>query len=514
VPAADEDGSKPKPVEAPSPEERPTSIDDETTPELMSIEAPSLERIPAPDIDETSTPSAVRLKGGARPIKISQIDIPDHLREPETSRTPPVPRPNEEPGSTRPAIERISAPKEPVSTKPGASLKVVDRSKTPVTKPPSERASQPVEGPVKEKGAPASSRETTIRMEKEASAKKSRNKSTHFKVAFVIFLAVLLLFWYYGIHMKDSDGDGVPDRLDAFPHDSTETKDSDGDNWGDNHDMFPFDPLEWTDLDGDGHGDNSDLYPEDPTEWADYDGDGWGDNRDAFPLESKEWNDTDGDGYGDNSDAFPDDPLEWYDTDGDGHGDNSDVFPKDPTEWGDNDGDWIGDNADTDDDNDGILDLDDQFPFSNAVIRITIRNLTLLDPVDGGWDEDHEYGDVWLVIVVAGVPGSVRVPEIGNHQCQLNVPWVVNQTILIDVPDTDRRWQVDINAWDYDPRASNDQVDISPSLSATLRLTINLKTGELSGDVSTGFADGSGDGTWNVDDNDAQLEFEIAGSFD
>jgi len=40
----------------------------------------------------------------------------------------------------------------------------------------------------------------------------------------------------------DSDGDGVPDNLDAFPFDETETVDTDGDGVGDNADAFPLDP--------------------------------------------------------------------------------------------------------------------------------------------------------------------------------------------------------------------------------------------------------------------------------
>ena len=40
----------------------------------------------------------------------------------------------------------------------------------------------------------------------------------------------------------DSDGDGVPDSLDAFPFDETETVDTDGDGVGDNADAFPLDP--------------------------------------------------------------------------------------------------------------------------------------------------------------------------------------------------------------------------------------------------------------------------------
>jgi len=41
----------------------------------------------------------------------------------------------------------------------------------------------------------------------------------------------------------DSDGDGVPDSVDAFPFDETESLDSDGDGVGDNADAFPFDPT-------------------------------------------------------------------------------------------------------------------------------------------------------------------------------------------------------------------------------------------------------------------------------
>lgn len=59
----------------------------------------------------------------------------------------------------------------------------------------------------------------------------------------------------------DADGDGVPDRLDAFPNDPNESVDSDGDGVGDNADAFDNDPNETVDTDGDGVGDNSDTTP-------------------------------------------------------------------------------------------------------------------------------------------------------------------------------------------------------------------------------------------------------------
>jgi hypothetical protein len=51
------------------------------------------------------------------------------------------------------------------------------------------------------------------------------------------------------------------------------------------------------------------------------------------------------------------------DDDNDGVLDVNDVFPLDPLDWQDADGDGIGDNADTDDDNDGVPDVDDAFPL-------------------------------------------------------------------------------------------------------------------------------------------------------
>ena len=61
--------------------------------------------------------------------------------------------------------------------------------------------------------------------------------------------------------------------------------------------------------------------------------------------------------------SLPDSGYIESDSDGDGVGDNADDLPNDPTETVDTDGDGIGNNADPDDDNDGVPDVDDDYPL-------------------------------------------------------------------------------------------------------------------------------------------------------
>ncbi|MEM7293513.1 MAG: discoidin domain-containing protein, partial [Pseudomonadota bacterium] len=143
----------------------------------------------------------------------------------------------------------------------------------------------------------------------------------------ILSLAEVEVFGFNNGGVEDSDSDGVPDLLDAFPNDGSETSDADQDGTGDNSDAFPNDPNENRDSDSDNVGDNADAFPDDPSEQRDSDADGIGDNSDAFPHDASEHSDADGDGVGDNADRFPNDPNEWADSDNDGIGDNADPTP-------------------------------------------------------------------------------------------------------------------------------------------------------------------------------------------
>ena len=81
--------------------------------------------------------------------------------------------------------------------------------------------------------------------------------------------------------LADSDGDGVNDNIDAFPTDSAETLDTDGDGIGDNADSDANgDGIPDNDLDNDGFINSADVFPDDGSEWYDSDGDSIGDNVD------------------------------------------------------------------------------------------------------------------------------------------------------------------------------------------------------------------------------------------
>jgi hypothetical protein len=116
--------------------------------------------------------------------------------------------------------------------------------------------------------------------------------------------------------------------------------------------------------------------------------------------------DSDGDKYPDASDMFPDDPTEWLDTDGDSIGNNKDNFPDDPTEWFDTDGDNIGNNKDSDDDNDGLSDVDELKLKTNPLLWDTDgdghNDLEDKYPLDNKkWKKSDNSGDLSTIITIS-----------------------------------------------------------------------------------------------------------------
>ncbi len=91
----------------------------------------------------------------------------------------------------------------------------------------------------------------------------------------------------------DDDGDGVSDENDDAPLDPS--NDSDGDGAANNEDALPLDNSETLDTDLDGIGNNADT---------DDDGDSVLDGDDAFPLDEYAYLDTDGDGKADQLSAL------------------------------------------------------------------------------------------------------------------------------------------------------------------------------------------------------------------
>ena len=276
-------------------------------------------------------------------------------------------------------------------------------------------------------------------------------------------------------NIKDSDGDGYADDVDAFDSNPKEWMDSDKDGYGDNLDDCPdqygvseIDRIGCLDGDADGYSNENDSFPFDPSEWLDSDEDGWGDNQDDCVQESGTsfqdklgCLDSDNDGWSDDADALPFDATQIMDTDGDGWGDNQsgnnpDVFPDDPNEWKDSDGDGFGDNEDTDDDNDGYLDDYDVNPNRDAAIFLNLSTFVVHDSMD----YFDSYSEIYFCVYINNysqgcVPDQNSYWSLGTGQ-----EYDITTSFYFDLDEGIRHHYIEVEAWDSDPFA-DDLMDIS-----------------------------------------------------
>ena len=205
----------------------------------------------------------------------------------------------------------------------------------------------------------------------------------------------------------DTDGDGLNDKDDPFPLDARFTKDTDEDGLADEYEIeMGYNPNA-IDTDGDGYYD-APCDPDKLVYWTDEYGNSWWDNNWRECEGYWERVDTDGDGvWNDEDDDIDGDGI--LNEDDNDHYDwwrfnpstwKGDAFPKDPNEWEDTDGDGIGNNADDDDDNDGTLDVDDDYPldarYKLNTDKPTIENGGLKDWNNNGIFGEDYGNDGWI----------------------------------------------------------------------------------------------------------------------
>lgn len=324
----------------------------------------------------------------------------------------------------------------------------------------------------------------------------------------------------------DDDNDGAPDDVDDFPTNPNEQNDQDNDGIGDNSDE---------DIDGDGVANTDDRFPRNPNESLDTDLDGIGNETDTDddndgvsdddelslgtdPLDR----DSDDDGVLDNVDQAPNNPDVQFDSDKDGIDNRDDNCPlkANPSQANNDAADEIssesplrGDACDTDDDNDGVLDIDDDFPLDS-----TRQNAE--DQDNDGWpagtdpddNDDQNPGVAYLDTDNDGVPDledtdddndgvldeldsaptSVDGDGDGINDAVDNCPTVANA----DQRDLDRSGGGDACDDDDDGDGVNDGVDNCPAIGNANQAN---QDGDGFGDVCD--SDKDGDGVSNTADN-------------
>ena len=165
--------------------------------------------------------------------------------------------------------------------------------------------------------------------------------------------------------------------------------------------MTEENPLEagmyWLKIDIQDDRNFGDPIVEEPVDPVDPNGDSTTQDDDSEPGDNANVDGGETDDDGANADAgseqeSDEDDNEFvdFDVDGDGVLDENDAFPFDPAESSDFDSDGLGDNADTDDDNDGVLDVDDNCSKGDLGVATDVNPDTDGDGCKNSEDNDDD----------------------------------------------------------------------------------------------------------------------------
>ena len=295
---------------------------------------------------------------------------------------------------------------------------------------------------------------------------------------------------------KDSDGDGLPDKIEKqIGTNWTDVKgneDSDGDNVFDGEDQFPLDPLKQYDRDLDGVEAGLDLndYNDDS------DGDGVLDGEDLHPGKKDYLGDqvgfigSDYQKIGSDRDSDNDgisDIVERYnwtdpyneDTDGDGTLDSDDKFPRGYYYKEDSDGDGLPDYFEVeyngtypnkwDSDDDGVMDGVDQEKRSTMYEKISNLDCDL------GFERCNQWEFYWRFVEIkydCNNDGKITYQEWNNEaDCSKNktkrdnYPSNINKSMDTDNDGKDDKVDEDddndgyLDIWELDPEINTDPLD-------------------------------------------------------
>ena len=192
------------------------------------------------------------------------------------------------------------------------------------------------------------------------------------------------------------------------------------------------------------------------------------------------------------------DSTEDYDDDNDGVNDYEDMFPYDSSEWIDFDGDGIGNNLDNDDDNDGVLDINDVNDYADTALKLTFDYFMVLTDMDY-WDSESE---TYICLYLEGENIGCKPNDEGSTwSMSTDTLYSLDSEFYFDLPEDTSSHLVQICAWDEDA-FDDDRIDINPNSENDCYNEYVDNTNSI-GDSVTVTASGVGDGTgW-----DGELDF-------